>query len=168
MSDYISEYEFKEAPDKIEYGDGEPVQMSEKFIFYHNKVNFRHELIRLQKIVKTHLNTSLIASAIRDTYLKEEITENNLFMIFTTADLLDEMNNIVEQHLSKIENPGCFYLRSTSKYMLLLAKDRDTLIYGINFVEEILSQTLDDYFSKKKFDDFIKIRPLEIKSCKKE
>jgi len=167
MSDYIREYKFKETPDKITYHDGEPLELSEKFIFYHNKVMFRNELIQLQDLFKNHLKTPLLASAIRDTYLSEEITENNLVLFFTTADLLGEMNALVEQHLSEIEGSGCFYFKNTSKYMLLLAKDRDTIIYGIKFMEEILFQTLDDYFKQKKFDEFINIRPFLIYSCKK-
>jgi len=167
MSDYIREYEFKETPNSISYGDDEPLHLTEKFIFYHNKVIIRGELTRLQNLFRSYFKKALLASGIRDTYLKQDITEDNLFVIFTTTDLLEEMNETIEQNLSESPDPGCFYLKSTSKYMLILGKDRAGIGKGVDFMEEILTQTLNDYFDRKKFDDFIKIRPLEIRSCKK-
>jgi hypothetical protein len=49
--------------------------------------------------------------------------------------------------------------------MLLLTKDMDGLHAGTNIMEEIFTQVLEDYFSRKNFDDFIKIPQFKIISC---
>ena len=158
MSDYIKKYEFKEPPNSISYSDGEPLHLTEKFIFYHNKLTIRTELTRLQNLFMRYFKKALVASGIRDTYLREDLTENILLVIFTSAESLGEMNDIIEQHLSETPDSGCFYLKNTSKYMLILAKDREGISKGADFMEEILIQTLEDYFKQQKFDDFIKAK----------
>ena len=51
--------------------------------------------------------------------------------------------------------------------MLLLAKDMDGLISGIDTMEEIFIQTFEDYFNRKKFEEYIKIPPFKMTSCVK-
>lgn len=164
MSDYITKYEFKETPNSISYSDDEPLKLTEEFIFYHNKLTIRNELTRLQNLFMNYFKKALIASGIRDSYLKKEITENNYFILFATADSIPKMNEILESNIRESPDPGCFYLKNTSEYMLVLAKDLEGIRLGTDIMEEILTQTLDDYFKQQKFDDYIKIRPFEIKS----
>ena len=167
VSDYIKEYEFKHPPKEIKYYDDDPLKLSSEFSFYHNKSGFRKELNRLQYLFRDYLKTSLNAAGIRDSYLKEEYTENYLIILFTTSKNVKDTNQIIEAH-SKIEIlSGCFYLKSSSKYMLLLTKDMDGLNSGIDTLVEIFTQTFKDYFNRKKFDEHIKIRPFKMTSCTK-
>jgi len=167
VSDYVKEYEFKNPPKEIKYYDDKPLELSNEFSFYHNKSLFRKELNRLQYIFKNYLKTSLIAAGIRDSYLKEEFTEKFLILMFTTSKIIKNTNQIIEVH-SQMEIPsGYFYLESNSKYMLLLTKDKDGLNSGIDTLEEIFTQTFKDYFNRKKFDEYIKIRPFKMISCAK-
>ena len=169
VSDYIKEYEFKHTPKEIKYYDNDPLKLSNEFSFYHNKSRFRKELNRLQYIFRDYLNTSLIAAGIRDSYLKEEYTENYFIVLFTTSKNVKDTNQIIETH-SKIEIPsGCFFLKSSSKYLLLLTKDMDGLNSGIDTLEEIFTQTFEDYFNRKKINEHehIKIRPFKMTSCTK-
>ena len=46
--------------------------------------------------------------------------------------------------------------------MLLLAKNIDAINSGVDYIEEILKQVLEDYFGKKEFEDFIKIRQFSL------
>ncbi|MFX1387652.1 MAG: hypothetical protein ACFE9M_10595, partial [Promethearchaeota archaeon] len=62
-------------------------------------------------------------------------------------------------------NPGCFYLKTTSDFILLLSKDMAGLTIGIETMEIILKQVLDDYMNKKKFDEYIKIGSFELLDC---
>ncbi|MBN1799853.1 MAG: hypothetical protein JW891_00005, partial [Candidatus Lokiarchaeota archaeon] len=162
MYDYLREFKFEKDIGKFEYQDGEPLALSEKFIFYHNKNKFRKEITRLQNIFKKYTKNSLVASGIRDTYLKEEYSENYLILLFTTGDQVENTNEILNKHINIDISPNKFYLISTPKYMLLLAKDMNGLNSGINIMEEIFKQTFEDYFEQKHFDDFIKIRQFKI------
>jgi len=49
--------------------------------------------------------------------------------------------------------------------LLLIAKEKNGLVSGLNVMEEILTQTLEDYFNQQQFDDFIKIRPFKLFNC---
>ena len=162
MSEFIKEYKFKNPPKEITYLDGEPLKLSDGLIFYHNKNKFRKELNRLQNIFKTYTKTPLIASAIRDTYLKEEYSDKYLIIYFTTGEFITELNNIIETHHNKEIDKGSFLMANNSKSMLLLAKDMEGLVLGIDLMEEIFQQTFDNYFAQNKLDDFIKIRPFMI------
>jgi hypothetical protein len=162
MSEFIKEYELKNPPDEITYLDGEPLKLSDGFIFYHNKNRFRIELNRLQMIFKTHTKTPLTASAIRDTYLKEEYSEKYLIIYFTKGEFITELNDIIATHENKEIKQGTFLMENTSKSMLLLAKDMEGLILGIDAMEEIFQQTFNNYFAQNKLDDFIKIRPFKM------
>ena len=167
MSDYIKECEFKIPPKEIIYGDEEPLKLSNEFSFYHNKNMFRKELNRLQNLFLRYLKTSLVAAGIRDSYLKEKYSENFLLLLFTDNKIMKETNQIIKAHSDVEIHPNCFYLESSTKYILLLAKDMDGLISGIDTMEEIFSQTFEDYFSRKKFDEYIKICPFKMTSCAK-
>ncbi|MHA1293898.1 MAG: hypothetical protein ACTSQJ_14670 [Promethearchaeota archaeon] len=167
MYEFIREYKFEKDPGEIKYLDGEPLKLTKSFCFYHNKNFFRKELNRLQYIFKDFLNIPLLAAGIRDTYLKEEYSENYLILLFTDVQTHKKANELIEQHL-KIPIDKCsFYLVNTSTYMLLLAKDLNGLISGIDVIEIILKQTLEDYFNQKRFEDYIKIRPFVIKNYKR-
>ncbi len=162
MSEFIKEYKFNNPPNEITYLDGEPLKLSDGFIFYHNKNKFRKELNRLQNIFKIHTKTPLIASAIRDTYLKEEYSDKYLILFFSTGEFIKDLNSIIETHLNVEINQGTFLMVNKSNHMLLLAKDMDGLVLGIDMMEEIFQQTFDNYFAQNKLEDFIKIRPFKI------
>jgi len=165
MYDYIKKYEFKNNPKEITYFDGEPLKLSNEFTFYHNKNWFRKELNRFQYLFKTYLKNPLLASGIRDTYLKEEYAENYLILLFTDILTVKNTNHIIETNLDKEISQGCFYVISNPKYLLLIAKEKNGLVSGLNVMEEILTQTLEDYFNQQQFDDFIKIRPFKLFNC---
>ncbi|MHA1256842.1 MAG: hypothetical protein ACTSPS_14720 [Promethearchaeota archaeon] len=165
MYEYIKNYEFKDNPKEITYFDGEPLKLSNEFTFYHNKNWFRKELNRFQYLFKTHLKNPLLASGIRDTYLKEEYAENYLILLFTDGLTVKNTNHIIETNLDKEFSQGCFYIVSDTKYLILIAKEKKGLISGLNVMEEILTQTLEDYFNQQQFDDFIKIRPFKLFNC---
>jgi hypothetical protein len=163
MSEFVKKYEFKNPPNEISYLEGEPLKLSDSFIFYHNKNKFRKELNRLQIAFKNHTKTPLIASAIRDTYLKEEYTNKYLIIYFTTGEEIKNLNDVIESHANEEIKHGAFLLENTSSYMLLLAKDMEGLNLGIDTMEEIFQQTFSNYFSQNKLDDYIKIRPFKMR-----
>ena len=172
MSDYIKEYEFKNSPKEITYSNEEPLKLNSEFTFYHNKNIFRKELNRLQNLFLRYLKTSLVAAGIRDSYLKEIYTENFLIILFTDNKIIKETTQIIEavEANSDVEAKilsNCFYLESSTKYMLLLAKDMDGLISGIDTMEEIFTQTFEDYLNRKKFENYIKICPFKMIGCAK-
>lgn len=165
MSDYIKEFEFEKQPKEITYIEGEPLKLNKDFVFFHNKNFFRKELNRLQYLFKSYTNNPLVAAGIRDSYLKEEFSENYLIVVFTTNNVIKETNQIIKNN-SKIEiNPNCFFLKSTSTYMLLLAKDLKGLSLGLDTMEIIIKQVMDDYFTQKKFDEYLKIRSFKLLDC---
>ncbi|MFX1239193.1 MAG: hypothetical protein ACFFAS_19110 [Promethearchaeota archaeon] len=164
MYDHIIEYKFEKNLKEIEYIDGEPLSLSEKFIFYHNKNKFRKDITRLQNVFKNFTKNSLVASGIRDSYIKAEYSEKFLLILFTTGDQVEKTNEILEKHLKKDIQQDYFYLVADSTYMLLLAKDINGLISGIDIMEEIFTQTFNDYMEQKQFDDFIKICQFKIYS----
>ncbi len=134
-------------------------------MFYHNKNSFRKELNRLQYLFRDYLKNPLVASGIRDTYIDIDYTNEFLIVLFTNAEVVKETNNILKNYLSVDINPGCYYIETTSKYVLLLTKDMDGITSGIEMMENFLKQTLDDYFNQKCFDDYIKIRPFKMLGC---
>jgi hypothetical protein len=167
MSKNIKKYVFKSKPKEITYIDGEPLKLSKEFSFFHNKIKFRKELTRLQNLFKDLAKIALQASGIRDSYLKEEYSENFLLVIFTTSQIIRQADLILEPHKNLELSPGCFYLESNSESMLLLAKDMEGLSFGVDTMEEIFSQTFEIYFEQKNFDDFLKIRPFKMSHCSK-
>jgi len=167
MSKNIKKYVFKSKPKEITYIDGEPLKLSKEFSFFHNKIKFRKELTRLQNLFKDLAKIALQASGIRDSYLKEEYSENFLLVIFTTSQIIRQADLILEPHKNLELSPGCFYLESNSESMLLLAKDMEGLSFGVDTMEEIFSQTFEIYFEQKNFDDYLKIRPFKLFNCSK-
>ncbi len=165
MSKNIKKYVFKSKPKEITYIDGEPLKLSKDFSFFHNKIKFRKELTRLQNFFKDFAKIALQASGIRDSYLKEEYSENFLLVIFTTSQIIRQADLILEPHKNLELSPGCFYLESNSESMLLLAKDMEGLSFGVDTMEEIFSQTFEIYFEQKNFDDYLKIRPFKLLNC---
>ena len=165
MLNYLKEFNFERPPEKITYFDKEPLSLNSEFTFFHNKSRFRKELTRLQNLFKSYTKAPLMASSIRDTYLKEEYTEKYFIVLFTTLDNIGEINKIIDDHNEIEFNPGCFFLETTSKYLLLLARDMEGITSGINMMESILNQVLEDYMIQKRFDEFIMIRPFKIIDC---
>ncbi len=165
MSKNIKKYVFKSKPKEITYIDGEPLKLSKDFSFFHNKIKFRKELTRLQNLFKDLAKIALQASGIRDSYLKEEYSENFLLVIFTTSQIIRQADLILEPHKNLELSPGCFYLESNSESMLLLAKDMEGLSFGVDTMEEIFSQTFEIYFEQKNFDEYLKIRPFKLLNC---
>ncbi len=165
MSPFISEFSFKKTPKKITYLDGPALNLTNELSFYHNKNRFRKELTRLQLILKNFINQSLPASGIRDSYLKQEYSDNYLIVILTNKDIIKNATEIVKGINPIIMNPGCFYIESKSEYLLLLAKDMDGLNSGIEHIESILTQILEDYLNNKNFEEFIQIRQFSLSNC---
>jgi len=165
MSNFLTEFKFEKSPLKITYLDKEPLKLTSDFIFYHNKSKFRKELNRLQYLFKSYTKVPLQAAGIRDTYLKESISENYFIILFTISDIMKKANEIIEPNLSIELNPGCFYLESNTEFMLLISRDIEGLISGVDTLETILKQVLEDYTNQKRFDDYIKIRPFKLTDC---
>ncbi|NHJ22218.1 MAG: hypothetical protein EAX91_14830 [Candidatus Lokiarchaeota archaeon] len=165
MSKNIQDYEFRTNPKEITYLDGEPLKLDKTFSFFHNKIKFRKELTRLQLIFQDYTNISLLAPGIRDSYLTEEYSEKNLIVIFTTNKGIRNANQILDPYKDSTLGPGCFLLESKLNYMLLLAKDMEGLILGIDTMEDIFTQTFNQYFKQKNLDDYITIKPFKLISC---
>lgn len=165
MSNNIRDYEFRSNPREITYIDDEPLKLDKDFNFFHNKIKFRKELTRLQLIFRDFTNFSLPASGIRDSYLKEEYSENFFIVIFTTNQVIKDANKMMQPYADTKIKPGCFYIQSTSKYMLLLAKDMEGLILGIDTMEDILTQSFKEYLEQNNLDDYVKIKPFKLFSC---
>jgi hypothetical protein len=165
MSDYIKEFTFKEKPEDFTYVEGEPLKLNEDFKFYHNKLKFRKKLNSLQYLFKDYIQTTLQAAGIRDTYLKLEYTKRYLMVIFTDPETIKTTDQIIEDHKDIPLKDGCYYMESNSDYLLLLTKDMDGISEGVQIMEEILRQVLDEYFTRKEFDKFIKVRPFKLSNC---
>ncbi|MFX1449102.1 MAG: hypothetical protein ACFFCG_13400 [Promethearchaeota archaeon] len=165
MSKNIKDYEFRTKPKEITYIEDEPLKLDKNFSFFHNKIKFRKELTRLQLLFKNYTQISLLATGIRDSYLKEEYSENFLLVIFTTNHVIKNANQIITPYKDTKIKPGCFYLESTPNYMLLLAKDMEGLISGLDTLEDILTQTFEQYLKQNNTEDYIKIKPFKLFNC---
>ncbi len=165
MSTFLKEFKFKKSPSKITYFDEEPLKLSNEFIFFHNKSKFRKELTRLQYLFKKFTKIPLHAAGIRDSYLKEEYSENLLIVLFTTSEKIRKSNEFFESISDKTLDPGCFYLETKSDFMLLVSRDIEGLKYGIDTMETILKQVLEDYINQQKFDDYIQVCPFQLNHC---
>jgi hypothetical protein len=165
MSYYVEKFEFKNKPKEINYIEGEPLKLTEDFRFYHNKIRFRKELTPLQFLFNEFFNTTLQAAGIRDSYLKREYTDTYLIVIFCDTEEIKNTNQIIEKHFDKNLEKGCYYMEGSSEYLLLLTKDMEGIKAGIEKMKEILEQVLDDYFRRKNFDEYIKLRPFNLFDC---
>ena len=162
MTDYIKNFEFEKPPKKITYLDEDPLNLTEDFVFFHNKSKIRKGLNRLQYLFKSYTKNPLLALGIQDSLLKKELTEKFLIILFTTPQIVEDTNKIIEKNSNIILTEGAYYLTTTSKFLLLLAKDLRGINSGVNTMEEILKQILEDYFDKKNFKEFMKIRPFKL------
>ncbi len=165
MSINLKEYVFKLKPTEIEYLDTDPLKLTNDFIFFHNKIKFRNEITQLQNIFKDHTKNALQSSGIRDSYLKEEFSKTFYLIIFTTHEVVRKANEIIEPHHHLELKTGCYYLESTSEYIILLAKDLGGLKSGVITMEDIFYQTFKNYFAQKNTDDYIKIRSFKLFNC---
>lgn len=162
MSKYITEFTFKTPPKSLIYIEGEPLKLTERFDFFHNKSKIRKALNLLQYLFNSYIKTPLLASGIRDSYLTEEFTEEFLIVLFTTPEIIKKANDIIEKYSNIEITEGKFYLVSTQDYMLLLSKDIEAINTGIEYMEETFRQILEDYFTKKNFEEFIKVRQFSL------
>lgn len=162
MSNYITNFTFKTPPKSLKYIEGEPLKLTERFDFFHNKNRIRKALNVLQYLFKSYTKTPLLASGIRDSYLSEEFTEEYLIVLFTTPDIIKKTNDIIKKYCNIEFTEGKFYLVSTQNYILILSKDIEAINTGIEYMEEIFRQILEDYFTKKNFEDFIKVRQFSL------
>ncbi len=165
MSDNLKEYVFKVKPTEITYMEKDPLELKKDFIFFHNKIKFRKEITRLQNIFKEYTKIALQASGIRDSYLKEEFSETFYIIVFTTHEVVRKTNEIIEPHRHIDLKTGCYYLESTSEYILLLAKDLGGVKSGVITMEDIFYQTFEDHFAQKNTDDYVKIRSFKLFNC---
>jgi len=165
MSINLKEYVFKLKPTEITYLDKDPLELKKDFIFFHNKIKFRKEITQLQNLFKEYTKIALQASGIRDSYLKEEFSEAFYIIIFTTHEVVRKANEIIEPHSHLELKKGCYYLESTSEYILLLAKDLDGVKSGVITMEDIFYQTFEDYYAQRNTDDYIRIRSFKLFNC---
>jgi hypothetical protein len=165
MSTFLKEFKFEKTPSKITYLEEEPLKLSNEYTFFHNKSKFRKELNRLQYLIKSYTKIPLHAAGIRDSYLKQEYFEDYYIVLFTTSEIVKNCNGIIDAISNKVLNPGCYYLKTTSDYMLLLSRDVEAVIFGIETMEKILKQVLEDYINQKKYDDYIKVGSFELHDC---
>ncbi|MFX0034225.1 MAG: hypothetical protein ACFE9I_01130 [Candidatus Hermodarchaeota archaeon] len=165
MSTFLKEFKFEKVPLKITYLDEEPLILNNKFVFFHNKSKLRKDLTKLQYLIKSYTNNPLQAAGIRDSYLKEEFSETFLIVLLTLPETIQNTNNIIETYSNIEINSGCFYIATNQNFMLLLTKDMKGFTAGINTMETILKQVMEDYMSQKKFDDYIKICSFNLINC---
>ena len=165
MSPLLSEFSFKKPPKSISYKEGVPMKLSNELSFFHNKNRFRKELTRLQLLLKNYINQTLPASGIRDTYLKEAYTEHYLIVILTDNETIKNADKIVKVSENITIKPECFYIESKDNYLLLLTKDMAGLISGIDYLEDIFTQILEDYIKQKNFEEYIQIRQFVLSNC---
>ena len=164
MTNHLKEFELNKDSVKISYNDGEPLELNNDFNFFHNKNKFRKELNKLQYLFRNYTGDSLVASGIRDTYLKKEISENFLIIFFATNDTVKNANDFIEPKKNLAIEEGCYYLESTTNHLLLLSKDMVGLTAGINILESIFTQVFEHYLQVNNPEDHAEIRPFEIYS----
>ncbi|MFX1307303.1 MAG: hypothetical protein ACFFB8_18900 [Promethearchaeota archaeon] len=165
MSTFLKEFKFEKFPLKITYFDEEPLKLNNEFIFFHNKSKLRKDITQLQYLFKSYTNSPLQAAGIRDSYLKEEFSEIFLIVLLTLPETIQNSNNIIEAYSNIELKSGCFYIETNSNFMLLLSKDMKGFTAGINTMETILKQVMEDYMNQKKFDDYIKICSFKLVNC---
>ncbi|MHA1669361.1 MAG: hypothetical protein ACTSV5_02155 [Promethearchaeota archaeon] len=162
MTNHLQEFKLNKDSTKISYNDGEPLKLNNDYNFFHNKNKFRKELNRLQYLFRNYTGDSLVASGIRDSYLKEEISEIFLIVLFTTNDTVKNANGIIEPKKNLAFEEGYYYLESTTDYILLLSKDMTGLTAGINTLESVFTQVFEHYLKINNVEEYVKIRPFDI------
>ncbi len=162
MTNYLEEFELNQV--KVSYNEGRPLELNNDFNFFHNKNKFRKELNKLQYLFRNYTGDSLVASGIRDSYLKEEISEEFLIIFFATNDTVKNANEFIEPKKNLVLEAGHYYLESTTNYILLLSKDMIGLVAGIDTLNSIFTQVFEHYLKANTPEDYVKIRPFEIYS----
>jgi hypothetical protein len=165
MSTFLKEFKFEKEPLRITYLDEEPLSLNNEFVFFHNKSKFRKELTRLQYLFKSYTKISLNAAGIRDSYISEAFWQKYFIVLFTTPKTVKKADEIIKIRSDVEINHACFYLETSPDFILLLSKDMDGLALGVEVMEDILKQVLEDYMSQNIFDDYIKIRPFKLLNC---
>ena len=161
----ITQFSFKTEPKELSYSKKSPMKLDQSLFFFHNKNHFRPLLNDLQYLFKSAVGVALHAAGIRDTYLKEEYSENNLVVILSNHEISKKSNQIIEKNLSVNIEKGCYFIEIDSEYILLIAKDIEGLKVGIKTFESVLQQTFDNYFEQKNFDDYIKVPTMKLYHC---
>ncbi|MEJ2249218.1 MAG: hypothetical protein P8Y70_03430 [Candidatus Lokiarchaeota archaeon] len=166
MTDYIKKFEFEVKPKQISYNAGEPLKLNSEFRFYHNKHKIRKELSALQYLFQDYIKNPLLATGIRDSYVKADYTENYLFVVLATAKTIKNTNEIIEEFVSKDLGNNCYYIKTDEDSLLIFAKNSGGITAGIQQTISILKQVLESYFERKQFDEFIKIPQFLLYDCK--
>jgi hypothetical protein len=162
MSNNLIEFTFKSPPKLFTYMEGEPLKLTEHFVFFHNKSKIRKSLNQLQYLFKSYTKTPLLASGIRDSYLTEKYTEEYMIILFTTPEVVKNTNDILALYSDVKFTTESFFLITTQEYMLLIAKNIKAINSGVEYMEEVLNQVLENYFNEKDFEDYIKIRQFKL------
>jgi hypothetical protein len=165
MTKYVEKFEFSQEPLEFQFLEGEPLKLHKEFNFFHNKNKFRKHLNKLQYLFKDRAGYALGASGIRDTYLDEQYFDEYLIVLFTTKEIMKGANAIMQNYINKSVVNGCFLLETTSRYMILIAKDMTGLLQGINMMELVFFQTFEHYFKLNNFQEFVQIRPFRVYDC---
>jgi hypothetical protein len=139
MSNYLKIFEFKKQPQEISYLEVDPLNITEDFVFYHSKSRIRGALSRLQYLFKSYTKNPLLALGIRDSFLKDDFTEKFLIVLFTIPKVVEQTNEIIQENSDIQLNEGCYYMRVSSTYLLLLARDMKGLGTGIDIMENLLN-----------------------------
>lgn len=162
MTSHLEKFELIKESATISYKEGEPLKLNNNFNFFHNKNKFRKELNELQYIFRKYTGDSLVASGIRDSYLKKEISEDFLIVFFANNDTVRNANQFIEPKKDLEFKEGNYYIESTKSYVLLMSKDMTGLKTGINTLESIFTQVFEHYLKINNLEDYVKIRPFEI------
>ena len=158
-------FEFENEPKAITYNESNPLKLTNEFRFYHNKLKFRKNLNDLQYLFQEYLKFPLIAAGIRDTYVKVEYTENYLFMILTTPEIIKDTNRIIKEFVEKDPGKDCYYIKCTEEWFLLFAKNLKAIRAGIERSHKMLKQILKSYFETQEYDEYIKIPAFLLYDC---
>jgi len=161
----FKKFEFEKEPKEITYDKSKSLKLSNEFRFYHNKLKFRKNLNDLQYLFQEYLKNSLVAAGIRDSYIKVEYTENYLFMILTTPEIIKNTNQIIKEFVEKDPGKGCYYMKCTEDWFLVFAKNLKGIRAGIEKSHKMLKQVLKLYFERGKFDEYIKIPSFSLYDC---
>ncbi len=164
MSEHFK-FKFEKSPKKLTYLEKEPFKLNKDLQFYHNKVKIKALLTPLQELFKLHVGAPLMITAIRDSYLNAEFSENYLTVLFTTFENAQKANDIIKPlNDMKIET-NCYYLEIDTQYLILLAKDMKGITAGCKVLEELIKQSFNDYFENKNFDSFITMPTTKLYDC---
>jgi len=115
MTDYIKKLEFKETPKEITYIEDKPLELNEDFVFFHNKSKVRKDLTPIQHLFKSYTTNPLLALGIRDSFLKKELTEQYLIILFNTSESIKNTDNIIARYNDIEINQIYIYIKKKQK-----------------------------------------------------